>query len=487
MRAAAIVWSAILLTTCFIIVTATSRITVAQTGNSPAAVESKSAEPTATTPPRPDYTTKRQFGFPVTIDPAAIGVASLQLHYSTDRGRSWKLYAEQPADIKSFPVRATGDGEFWFAVKTVDIGNNMRPAGETTVQRIVIIDSRKPKIDLSAETLADGQIRMRWRISDRHLDLNSLKFGYQSGKAQWQTLSLDDNNREVSEGVFGGEYTWKPQTSSRVVNLRIEVADLARNGSAEARQLFLPRIAKSRAVAEAVAQPNVKTDAAISKPDKTTPADSVPTPPPVQPAVSWPINNQLPLQNESANNNPATDDGYGRLASQVNPPVQDQASPDNETPIDTPVETDESTASEPSADSSSPTESESRWPKIPTGEPLRMTQSRRFQLDYDIESLGPDVVSEVQLWGTEDGGQTWGKWNIDHDRQSPFDVQVNEEGLYGFRVVIIANNGLAGEVPDHPAPCHDLLELHRLAPPALTPGARRWMRTIDGLRASGRA
>jgi hypothetical protein len=83
----------------------------------------------------------------------------------------------------------------------------------------------------------------------------------------------------------------------------------------------------------------------------------------------------------------------------------------------------------------------------PLGARPRLTSSRRFSLEYDIESVGPEGVSEVDLWGTSDGGRTWIKWGSDPDKQSPFDVEVNGEANYGFRIVIIGRNGLATSAP----------------------------------------
>ncbi|MCU0878452.1 MAG: hypothetical protein MUF06_11760 [Pirellulaceae bacterium] len=83
----------------------------------------------------------------------------------------------------------------------------------------------------------------------------------------------------------------------------------------------------------------------------------------------------------------------------------------------------------------------------PVGSRPRLTSSRRFSLEYDIESVGPEGVSEVELWGTSDGGRTWIKWGSDPDKQSPFDVEVNGEANYGFRIVIIGRNGLATSAP----------------------------------------
>ena len=70
-----------------------------------------------------------------------------------------------------------------------------------------------------------------------------------------------------------------------------------------------------------------------------------------------------------------------------------------------------------------------------------------FSLDYSIEALGGSKLSEIELWGTEDGGRTWQQWGTDPDRQSPFDVQVGNDGLFGFRMVVVGNNGLVSNRP----------------------------------------
>ena len=83
----------------------------------------------------------------------------------------------------------------------------------------------------------------------------------------------------------------------------------------------------------------------------------------------------------------------------------------------------------------------------PTGQRPRLTNSRRFSLDYDMQTVGPEGVSAVELWGTTDGGRTWTKWGADPDKASPFDVEVNHEAIYGFRIVIVGKNGLATSTP----------------------------------------
>jgi hypothetical protein len=76
-----------------------------------------------------------------------------------------------------------------------------------------------------------------------------------------------------------------------------------------------------------------------------------------------------------------------------------------------------------------------------------MTNSKRFNLDYSIDAVGPLGVDKVELWVTRNGGRDWDLWGLDEDRETPFLVPVEEEGIYGFRIVIVGRNGLASQTP----------------------------------------
>ncbi len=89
---------------------------------------------------------------------------------------------------------------------------------------------------------------------------------------------------------------------------------------------------------------------------------------------------------------------------------------------------------------------------LPVVDSPRLSNSRRFTLDYDLESVGPDGIKEIELWGTTDNGLTWGKWGSDQDKISPMEVEVNNEATYGFRIVIVGNNGLEGNKPQRGDP-----------------------------------
>ncbi|MBI2825697.1 MAG: hypothetical protein HYX69_13515 [Planctomycetia bacterium] len=84
---------------------------------------------------------------------------------------------------------------------------------------------------------------------------------------------------------------------------------------------------------------------------------------------------------------------------------------------------------------------------LPSDARPRLVNSRRFELDYDIEAVGPAGVGKVEVWGTPDGGRAWSSYGVDSDNRSPFAVNVSGEGLYGFRVVVESGAGLRGERP----------------------------------------
>ncbi|WP_442507853.1 hypothetical protein SH528x_006792 [Novipirellula sp. SH528] len=86
--------------------------------------------------------------------------------------------------------------------------------------------------------------------------------------------------------------------------------------------------------------------------------------------------------------------------------------------------------------------------------PTRFSDSNQFSLEYELEAVGLVGVESVELYGSTDGGKSWKFWGQDPDNASPFDIETKEEGVFGFRIVVVSSNGLtsprpqAGESPD---------------------------------------
>ncbi len=75
------------------------------------------------------------------------------------------------------------------------------------------------------------------------------------------------------------------------------------------------------------------------------------------------------------------------------------------------------------------------------------SNSKRFQLEYDIDAVGPAGAKSVELWVTPDGGGSWQRMAIDKDLRSPIDAVVEREGVFGFRILVIGNDGLRARQP----------------------------------------
>jgi hypothetical protein len=70
---------------------------------------------------------------------------------------------------------------------------------------------------------------------------------------------------------------------------------------------------------------------------------------------------------------------------------------------------------------------------------MRMVNSRRIMLDYDLGDVPAPTSSVLELWYTQDG-RTWHKDDTSVKSGSPYVVEVNKEGTYGFVMVARAPN-----------------------------------------------
>ena len=79
----------------------------------------------------------------------------------------------------------------------------------------------------------------------------------------------------------------------------------------------------------------------------------------------------------------------------------------------------------------------------------RIVNSRRFQIGYKLQDVGPSGISSVELYITSDEGRTWYRYGADDDNQSPIQVEVPKEGTYGFSLGVKSGAGLASEPPQN--------------------------------------
>lgn len=403
----------------------------------------------------------------------------VRVYISLDQGRNWDLYQEAgPTDI-GFRFRAKRDAEFWFATQTVGASG----VGERSVQMRLIVDTLKPRLQIVPQ-LANGKLQLQWSAIDPYLAPNSVRLEWQDpGTGAWQEVAPAEKPN-ASRGQFDARGAINPPAGINKLVLRGEAADTAGNKTVVSQQFeFQPADEEGKAAI----LPAPRNSGALAQrwtpehndPYARQPAGNPASAPRIQPnsvlAQVGPTNSLPPPANDARENETAPQlvrNPYSSTASPARstnsgellppPGESNRASPSNTSAEELPniagPQNEYSLPREapraeqfarPEVIESQPSTPPRRVEPVapPQGDRPRMTAAKRFSLDYDIESIGPEGVENVELWGTTDQGRTWHKWGLDPDRTTPFEVEVASEAIYGFRIVIVGKNGLASNTP----------------------------------------
>jgi len=355
--------------------------------------------------PRPIATRQTCFAIPFRIErpaDASRQPVEVQLWISPDRGANWQLHSKVLPQQQRFLFRTESDGDYWFLIRTLDRAGVLRP--ERTNGRVlrVVVDTTPPKLQLRAQRGEAGQISAQWQIDDPNLKPESLTIQFRIAADQpWQPVAVSRNRVQSSGSSHTGEVTWWPQAKSGEIQIRAEVSDAAGNPAVSHAQVRLER------VTGATPPPAAEDPARQWRPGTPDPA-----------ATPW-----AAQDSQSAARYPDGGQPAGSLAAEVSPPIGNQYAP------------------------ASAQDERLRQAGLPPGERPRMVKSRLIELEYDVDSIGPSGIDRVELWGTRDGGRSWRSFALDDDNRSPLLVTVQEEGIYGFRVVGQSGAGLGGKPP----------------------------------------
>lgn len=98
---------------------------------------------------------------------------------------------------------------------------------------------------------------------------------------------------------------------------------------------------------------------------------------------------------------------------------------------------------------SGPTDDGRSLPGMPAGQRPQFVRDLTFDLEYDTRWVESQGVGRVELFGTMDAGRTWRSFGVDADRRSPVRVRVKDDGVYGFRFVILNRAGKGPRPPQN--------------------------------------
>ena len=181
------------------------------------------------------HTQQSQFRIPYHSDPAELarlGAREVRLYVSRDNGASWELSQSVAPTTGRFTFQSPSDGEYWFAVRTVDTNGRLFPASDAglTAGLKVVVDTQRPVLQLSL-TKSGGEVRLAWRARDAELSIETLVLEVrQSGESQWRPLRVAASAE--------GETRWAAP-STGVVSVRGRIFDKAGNEGVASQDLAM--------------------------------------------------------------------------------------------------------------------------------------------------------------------------------------------------------------------------------------------------------
>jgi hypothetical protein len=396
------------------------------------------------------------FSIPFRIDPQAPGadsVAEVHLYVSDNGGATWRLESRVEPGAGAFPFRATKDGEYWFAIHTLSRSGPLRPPATDRPGLRVVVDTVPPGLQLQARRGGGGEVSAQWRIDEPNLRRESFLLQYRTSPYQpWQTVAVDHAWSDGTGPIWTGQVTWWPQTVFERLEIRAEVSDTAGNTAVSHAQIGTQ--AETRRNGGTLASQGGTGPAGTAQ---AAPAATSARQTGWRPAVSSAGSDIPPMVSGPAGGGTRGPDSTPEPPFAATPQVDPKAvgaerlaalagtspTPRDENPVAIQISPAYGDRHASGARVSGPTAAAG----LPPGVRPRVVGARRFQLEYDVESVGPSGIARVELWGTRDGGRTWTSFGLDEDRRSPFFVTVNDEGVFGFRVAVQSGAGLGGDPP----------------------------------------
>jgi hypothetical protein len=377
--------------------------------------------------PEPLYTSSPRFRIPFQFDPqemARIGAVEVQLHVSTSAGVSWTTVESVSPDAARFTFDAPGNGDYLFAVRTMDRQGRAHPEGPLQPSLRVVVDDQLPTLTLGVTPHPGGEVEVVWQANDDHLDTSTLRLEYLDAlTGVWQPLPATP--AAVGSARF-------PGPARGPVLVRGFVSDRAGNtGTAEA-----SGTATAPSATQEVSHPG--------RPDFRDPIAESPAAPSEVQLFTSTSRNGISLPTILPNMPHAPVPSFAAAAGRSTPVTTSAGTAAETTLAATPPAEAAPTGSPvlPGADNS-------QFVPPPVPQNVRRVNSRTFRIGYEVHDVGPSGVGSVELYITEDQGRKWFHYGSDPDRQSPFDVSVPRDGQYGFAIRV--RNGL-GVVADPPQP-----------------------------------
>ena len=402
----------------------------------------------------------RSLSIPIgSIDPTKLAhVSQLVLYVSSDQGKSWQKEAVVPADNKAFLFYAPADGLYWFRVAVIDKRGKQEPEdlGNGPPSQKVLIDTLQPMVNIVSARREGDEVTVAWEIQEEYPDPATLKLEYRPADNPTGAWTLVPVGQKLID-----QARLRPNTAGPLV-VRLQIKDLAGNLSYKVKD---------------VPGANGITAASYKGSSADSPIPPAPNPPPptptsaantlasVKPPPAPEKNSAMPRAPEPQ----AVAEGPNPLPGNTSSPVLPAAPPSPAEPEAKVI----ARSSAPRRSVPAPVMSPAAALEESTHSPLpapRLVNNPEVVLDYRLDKVGPSGIGSVELWLTENDGQTWQRWAEYPEVKDLVGgkyrgmVTLPREGIYGFRMVVKSKAG-RGQPAPKPGDAPELrIELDTTAP-----------------------
>lgn len=386
-------------------------------------------------------------------------VSKVQLMLSRDGISDWQILQEAKPNVQGFSYHVPGDGEYWFTLRHLDRLGRPTSQSKLTPQLRMIVDTKNPVLEIDAALDLTGNVVIQYETTDLNLNHNSLSFEVSADEKNWTRINQETPDVSQPDKIVGSVH-WRPPIASNAISIRARVSDQADHRSEVIKQVNLkgPSLTGLASTPPLTSKPKTQSQATQNPFQEMQSAS----------AQSWPSNNQL--SETPKNTVPAhiESSASGTLPPPILNPYTTASSKtsDQRTPAHFIAENSSSQSPELNSLAITPLD-ESPVSQEPVNTPntindpaenwsateplkqsaIRSVNSNTFDVEYDLDSVGPWGLAKVELWGTHDSGQTWQLYTTDPDNRSPLRVTVPGSGQYGFRIVVHGANGAAAITP----------------------------------------
>lgn len=370
------------------------------------------------------------FRIPFAVEATNNENAGTAILFAGKDGGNLEVLQRVDARAGGFEFNAPSDGRYSFAVRMTNaVGDVVGGSGPVEPELVVIVDQTAPTLNFQLAEASPGEVTVSWTCNEENVAPESLRLEYAEGSdGRWMRVDTVSNAT--------GQATIRSQPGNSV-SIRGMITDVAGNRGSGSGQIVL--------ASRNVQNVSTPTGYAASGAQQHSPAGlMIGNQQQNYTLGATPFAGQAP---QIQTHQPATTEP-DYVAAEAAPQVQALAA-NYQSPKPQPQL---APKSQPYQANYGHYSSASYTPEVRSSQAAAATRAggqvvnnRVFDINYEVEDVGPSGVSTVKLFVTENNGQSWFSYGDDVDMRSPFQVDTRGEGTFGFAVRV--RNGLGFSDP----------------------------------------